>query len=109
MTQDSKDRWNQAGVMALKSYLPLGIALVTCGTLYGAMRGELDSNAKADQMHHHDPSLHMPYEAKIKSFVTRTEWELMLQSFADNDRRQREILDALARLEAKISTVHPDP
>ena len=73
------------------------------------VQDHMDANEKADNKHHNDAELHMPYSDKIREFIPRTMYmedrRIMLQDLREIDGRQRQILEAIARLEEKIDSL----
>ena len=73
----------------------INLAVVLGGGIWwsSSMHHRLEANEKNDERHHDDPSLHMPFETKVETFLTRREFE---KQVVLRDRQYYDLKKALA-------------
>lgn len=70
------------------------VVLLGGGVWWGsAMHHRIAENNRGDERHHGDVSLHMPFEKKVETFLTRREYE---KQVALRDRQYYELKKSLA-------------
>jgi len=81
---------------------PLGV-MQRVGAWQAQIESRVAFNEQGDVEHHHDRSLHMPYEQKVESFVTRREFN-NLQN--DSEKQREEMKASILRIEEKAEKIY---
>lgn len=108
--QDIKDEFRRAPISSIAAIIATFCAIGTLltGIWLGASwtRGieeQLAYNNKSDHEHHKSQSLHMPYEDKVREFLTRLEWNAASVGY---QRQFSEIRESQVRQETKIDKIY---
>lgn len=91
----ARKRPDKLTLTMLVSTLNLVVLVLGGGIWVGRIEGKIASNERDDERHHGDSSKHMPFEQKVKAFVTRIEHD-------------REITLLRARLVEDVSAIRSD-
>ena len=104
-----KNEFAKNPVATISALIASALAIVSLGVVMAVVPAwaeevnqRLRFNERADEKHHDDAELHMPYHEKVERFVTRDEW--MAHGIA-TQRQLDEIKESMKRQEDKLDKV----
>ena len=104
-----KNEFAKNPVATISALIASALAIVSLGVVMAVVPAwaeevnqRLQFNERADEKHHEDSELHMPYHEKVDRFVTREEW---IAQSVYVQRQLDEIKESMKRQEDKIDKV----